>query len=80
MSSWWDKTKTYCTRVVGCYLEFAVPVAILLAFNVAAASNSSDVEKNSLLWLHAASMSDEERDSKFPVHEPGSRRARKAEA
>ena len=72
--SWKAWAKSYVSNVTTAYLDFAVPVAIFLAFNIAAAANASDPEKTALLWLHYTQTPEEQRDAKFPSHEGGKRR------
>lgn len=76
---WFDRTKTYARRLAECYLEFVVPVALFLAFNVALTNHAADPEKLGLLWLNNANLeSDEERKARYPLSEPGSGKRAKA--
>ena len=76
MGKWYNLTKNYLTKVGSCYLEFVVPAAMFMIFNMAIASNLTDPEKTSMLWMHYTTTNEDERDQKFPGEEPGSSKAR----
>ena len=76
MGSWYEATKNYLTKVGSAYLDFVVPAAMFMVFNMAIAQNAADPERTALLWMNYTTTPEEDRESKFPSEEPGSARAR----
>ncbi|CCW71368.1 unnamed protein product [Phytomonas sp. Hart1] len=67
----WYSTKSYFTNVCRVYLDFAGPLLLLVAVNMAI--DSQDKERFGLGWLYCTGLkSDQEREVKFPPHEPSS--------
>ncbi|CCW63569.1 unnamed protein product [Phytomonas sp. EM1] len=68
---WWNLTKNYFMDVGHVYLDFAGPLLLMIAANMAI--DSQDKERFGLSWLYYTSLkSDQERETKFPPHEPSS--------
>ncbi len=81
----WSFLKSYAVTVGHVFLEFAMPLALFLAFNAAAESQLRDNERIGLAWMKYAAMDDpREREAKFPAYAPNSdtqrRRMQQAEA
>ena len=74
----WTFLKAYGSTVGAVFLEFAMPLAIFLAFNAAAESQLRDNERIGLAWLRYASIEDQrEREGKYPAYAPNSDTQRK---
>lgn len=71
----WEKTKEIALHTGVCYLAFAVPVAVFLAFNSAADTMTRDPEKYGALWVQYNRLEPDERDRVFPADRPGSQAA-----
>jgi hypothetical protein len=69
----WGFLKSYSVTVGSMFLEFAMPLALFLAFNAAAESQLRDNERIGLAWMRYASIEDQrEREAKYPAYAPTS--------
>ena len=74
----WSFLKSYTTTVGHVFLEFAMPLALFLAFNAAAEGQLRDNERIGLAWMRYASIADQrEREQRYPAYAPNSDTQRK---
>lgn len=65
-------------RVLGCYLEFVIPAALVIVFSAAESSQFRDNERTGLMWMrYDNAQSEIVREQEFPAHQPGSYAHRK---
>ena len=61
----------YVKNVASVFLEFTIPAAMFLAFNMAFTQNAMDPERIGLGWMHYSSQTNERaREEKFPAAHP----------
>ena len=74
----WSFLKGYTYNVVGCYLEFILPAALVIVFSAADSSHFRDNERVGLMWMRYDNAESELiREQEFPAHQPGSYAHRK---